>query len=152
MESKWHSNVRNKVVDYLEEKGFDVRTSHKGTGRVPLYCDKVSRSSYTSDVDILVIKNGQVKYIIEIQDRIRPKDIIGIIGAINISTIYANEENTYPMKDITLFIVTKMQKKSSKKEDQARMIEERFYIIDGCLKKFVICTETDFRDRFENLS
>ena len=147
MESKWHNRLRARIVDYLKERGFVVRTSHERTGKVPLYYDKPSRSTFTSDVDILTIKDGDVKHIIEVQDSIRPKDLIGIIGAINISTIYKSTK--YPLKDVILFIVTKQYIKGSKKADQIAVILERSKCIGGCLKDTIICTETDFRDRFE---
>ena len=130
---------------------MDVRTSHERSGKVPLYCEKKSFSTFTSDVDILVIKEGKVRYIIEIQDSIRPKDIIGIGGAINISTIYADRKETYRLKDVILFIITKQHRKGSKKEEQMRLIEERFKLTAGCLKGFTICTETEFEEIFEDL-
>jgi hypothetical protein len=45
----------------------NVDTSH-GEGVVPLYFEKVSKATYLADVDMLVMDQERVKYIIEIQD------------------------------------------------------------------------------------
>jgi|TARA_B100000315_G_scaffold167978_1_gene156492 hypothetical protein len=140
MENKWHKEARKKVIKYLKKEGFEVRTSHEGTGELPLYYQTVSRPTMTSDVDIIALKDNQVHYIIEIQNKTRPKDIIGIIGAINISTIYSDKITHYPLKDIILYIVTKPPKRGSTQKDKFNMIKKAFKLSNGCLKDFIIST------------
>ena len=146
-ESAWHNKTRLDIVEFYNNKGYYVDTSH-GEGAVPLYFEKVSRATYLADVDILVMYQERVKYIIEIQDKIRPKDIIGIIGAINISTIYSPntaERIEYPLKNVVLFIVYKSQKEGSKKDLQMKIIRDNLKFKKGCLEKFVLCTDMEFK-------
>tara|TARA_B100000315_G_C14265560_1_gene446251 strand:+ start:223 stop:669 length:447 start_codon:yes stop_codon:yes gene_type:complete len=145
MENKWHKKVREKTIDYLEKEGYEYRSSHVKTGILPLYYREVSRSTMTSDVDIIALEHNKIKYIIEIQSSTRPKDIIGIIGAINISTIHAYEKIIYPLKDIVLYIITKPIIKGSKRKEQTKMIKERFQLTNGCLNDYKICTENEFQ-------
>lgn len=150
MESSWHKKVRENIKNNLEVEGYIVKNSHqKEKGKLPLFYKTDKQSIFTSDVDIIAFKDNQVKYIIEIQSTTRPKDIIGIIGTINLSTIfsYSNKKNKidYNLKDIILYIVTKPLIKGSKKQEQFNMIKEEFELNKGCLSYFKICTENDFQ-------
>ena len=68
VESAWHNKTRLDIVEFYNNKGYYVDTSH-GEGAVPLYFEKVSKATYLADVDMLVMDQERVKYIIEIHDK-----------------------------------------------------------------------------------
>lgn len=103
-------------------------------------------------MDILVLKNNMVKYLIEIQNNISPKTIIGIVTATNLCTCHIDiDEKKKSIKDAILFIVVpdEIISKTGSKEEQLEFIRKNLPVDDGSLKGWFYCSEKKFKDAFE---
>jgi len=151
----WHENTLREVVAYLKNNLSDeykVMRSHTHPKLQIFSCEndeKIGSNNRIADVDIIAVKNEEVKYIVEVQQKGKsPKDIVGIISAINIATQCSpykkiGRRNIYPMKNIKLIIVT-TNNKSQKKREQIELIKKKLLVEGGCIKKYKILEYGDF--------
>jgi len=155
-ESNWHEKIRNDIEQFLKDKDIKFKSSH-GKGKVPLFLDATdtSRSGQLSDADIIVIKDGIIKYIIEIETGApTPKKIIGIIIATDLSTIYKRREEKLKIEDAKLFVITQAEKTNkprSKKPDQYKNIKSKLKV-SGSIIVFEILTEKQLKDIFTEIA
>lgn len=161
MEKKeWHETVMRKVTEKLEKYGDTVWRDHKGENyeRLPLYFRTGQRrDNRLAWVDIVVMKDGKVEGIIEVQKTTRPKDIIGIIGAINMATIHSptpknkEERKEYTLKKIKLVVIVPDYKEKSSKKEQMEQIAENINLERGCIEKLKICQYKEFTKCLDEL-
>lgn len=153
-EGEWHKKTREQIVKFLkkEKKGCEIKESHDGK-KNPLYQGEISNGTHLSDADIVVIEDGKVPYIIEIEGKTSPKTIIGTICATNLCDLYFYKGREAIIDRTVMFIVTKHEivyKKGSKKVQQFSVIKENLKPKNGTIKDYVICTENEFEDKFSS--
>lgn len=121
------------------------------THRLPLFCsDEKSRASEFCNVDALILKGGEVKVVVEIEEAdIKPTHVCGKILTSAISKFYIYGDAKYPLSLRMLFVQvvdTSKLKPGSRKEKQfdnlkasiqgafplknGRMIEYAFFALD----------------------
>ncbi len=141
-EGKWHKEVREKIYEKLKESKFPVYTSHSKISKLELYRGEVERKNCLSDADIIVFdsKNKKIQRIIEIENDINPKKIMGIILATHFCDTCRIMEVDYPLKNISLMIILRKPKEKSKKPQKLKLIEKSLKDIikntKGCIYKF----------------
>ena len=134
-EGEWHKKVRKKLIKKYEKEGFKIESSHEDK-TIVLSLGEAHRDTFLSDADLVVFKNNKIKKIIEIQDeKIRPKDIIGIIKATDLCDRCKIDKNKYSLSDVELIIYYPKQEKKSKKSEQFQLIKDNLKV-DGCIGVF----------------
>lgn len=132
MEGKRHQQMRTNLVKALANSGFEVKTSHeKGHGKINLYHKEKGLEKWLSDVDLVLLKDGEIRNLIEIKDRdITPKVILGTIEATDLATKCVVGKEEKDVKNAMLFIVVNSQalqgskRRKSCKPAQLELIEE----------------------------
>lgn len=135
VEGEWHNSVREKLKERYHNEGFEVISSHDDK-KLLLFVDELKSKNCLSDVDMVLMKDGNIIKLVEIQQSLRPKEIVGIIAATNLTNKCSIAGDIYPLKDVILTIVLKKQKEESKKSQQMDLIKERLKLGEGCLKWF----------------
>jgi len=150
----WHENTLKEVVDYLKNNLSDeykVMRSHTHPKLQIFSCEndeKIGSNNRMADVDIIAVKDNKVEYVVEVQkDGNRPKDIIGIIGAINLATFCSpykrkGERYKYVMSDVKFILIVTY--KSKWKREQMNLINKKLLVEGGCIKKYKILEYGDF--------
>lgn len=140
VEGDWHENVRNKMIKKYSLEGYQVKNSHE-EGKILLYKSGIygeepHRDNTLSEVDLVLIKDGKIVELIEIQQSLKPKEIIGIIGSTNLSDKCQIGDKEYTLSNVVLKIIVKKQKEKSRKNNQLNLIKDNLQIQDGCLSNF----------------
>ena len=152
-EGKVHKDIRLRISDIIVERGYKCRSGHSGQ-KLGLYSDRKSYETHFSDTDILVLdENNKIISIIEIKagNDVRPKDIIGIIGATSICNKFIDKSGEYQFNNPSLYIVIKdetLYKEGSKKRPQMDLIKEKLSIDLKEISKYKICSESEFKEVF----
>jgi hypothetical protein len=151
-EGKDHEEIRSRILNIIDERGYEYRSGHSGQ-KWGLFSDRKSDETHFSNPNILVLdENNKIISIIEIKDEgVRPKDIIGIIGATSICNKFIDESGEYPFNNPSLYIVIKdetLNKVDSKKRPQMDLIEEKLSIDLKAISKYKICSEREFKEVF----
>jgi hypothetical protein len=151
-EGNVHEEIRSRILDIIDEKGYKHHTGHSGQ-KWGLFSDRESAETHFSNPNILVLdENNKIISIIEIQDNgVRPKDIIGIIGATSICNKYIDKSGEYQFNNPSLYIVIKdetLYKEGSKKRQQMDLIKKKLSIDLKEISKYKICSESEFKDVF----
>lgn len=99
--------IKDIIINYPEYKAF-IAHNELGGGRFTLFSSPNQESSLKTrfcDVDILVVKDKEIKAVIEIEEsNVKPNHIMGKYLASALSTHGKCEGNTYSMKESTIFI------------------------------------------------
>lgn len=133
-EGKWHKKVRLERIEKYSKEGYEVKSSH-GNGKISLYLGKPCRSTFLSDADIVLLKNGKIMIIEEIQSTCSPKQAAGIVTATDLCDTCKVDKKLYDLSNIKLVITYKKQKEKSKKPEQLQLINDNLKL-DGCLSSF----------------
>lgn len=136
-EGDWHKQIREKLIAKYKSKGFQIESSHENQ-KLPLFYDEVRRENWLSDADIIVIKDGKITEIIEVQENITPKAIIGIIATTNLANLCKINGTNHELKEVVLRIIIKEQKEKSMKNEQFKLIKDILQLQEGCLRDFEI--------------
>jgi predicted nucleotidyltransferase len=141
-EGKWHKKVRKEIFEKLKKLKFPVYSSHSEVSKLELFRSEVKRKNCLSDADIVVFdsENKKIQQIIEIENAINPKKIIGIVLATHFCDYCRIMEENYPLKNILLKIIFRKPKEKSKKPLKLDVIKKPLEDITkntkGCLSKF----------------
>lgn len=141
-EGKWHKKVREEIFENLIKLKFIVYSSHSEISKLELYRDEVKRKNCLSDADIVVFdsKNIKIQQIIEIENAINPKKIIGIVLATHFCDYCRIKGEGYPLKNISLKIIYRKPKEKSKKALKldviSKPLDEIIKATKGCLSRF----------------
>ncbi len=135
VEGDWHEKTRNELIEKYSKEGYKVASSHSGD-KIFLFKDSLKRENCLSDVDLVLLKDNKVVTLIEIQQSLRPKELIGIISATNLTNKCQIDNNEYLLSDVSLIIVVNKQKEKSRKQYQLDVIKNNLNLQDGCLKSF----------------
>ena len=131
----WHAKARKELVFKYEQMGYKTEFSH-GDKRIQLSRGPVSRVTFLSGVNIVLLKDDVVAEIMEIQDHgLTPRDVIGMIKATDLCDQCKIEGRVYPLSNVELTIALKRPKPPSKKVEQMQLIKDSLKL-DGCLKNF----------------
>ena len=151
-EGKVHEEIRLRISDIIKERGYKYLSGHSGQ-KWGLFSDRESDETHFSSPNILVLdENNKIISIIEIKDKgVRPKDIIGIIGATSICNKFIDKSGEYQFNNPSLYIVIKdetLYKEGSKKRPQMDLIKEKLSIDLKEISKYKICSESEFKEVF----
>ena len=131
-EGSWHEKVRTETQEIYEKEGYTVKSSHKDK-KIFLYRDELKRENILSDVDLVLLKENKVVKLIEIQQSLRPKEIIGIISATNIANKCLENKD---IENAELIVIIKKRPEKSKKMQQLRLIKANLKPVNGCLSNY----------------
>ena len=141
--NKKQNNWRKDIKGILKDKEFE----YSDQTWVPLYWDDANLKNRFKKSNIIAWKN-KVTIIIEIEKDTSPKNLIGIIGSVNISNCYKIKEGDLkPLNDISLFIIIPEMSESTKEQIKTIKTYFKSWIGEGSLKDFEIVTI----DEFENM-
>lgn len=142
IEGNWHKKVREEIFEKLKKLKFPVYSSHSEVSKLELFRRKVRKQNCLSDADIVVFDSGnkKIQQIIEIENAINPKKIIGILISTHLCDYCRILGEDYPLKSISLKIVFRKAKEKSKKALKLDVIEKPLKDIirntKGCISKF----------------
>lgn len=134
-EGTWHEKARNKLIKKYRQNGYEVNSSHMGQ-KLFLFKDYLRRENILSDVDLAILKDDKIMELVEIQQSLRPKEIIGIIATTNLCDKCNINGREYAISEATIKIIVKKQKEKSRKKGQLELIKNNLKLQKGCLKSF----------------
>jgi hypothetical protein len=158
-EGERHKRIRKTVEKdvrtYLQATGRKdshrvIAAHEKGAGTISLFRGYPSRKSKMSDADLIVVNDDdEVVCIIEVKDKdVRPKDLIGIIGATSMCNIASHKDTgEMPLRKAALYIVVNSEglgNQQSMKRQQLEIINKEFAKGRDSVNKAVICSESEF--------
>lgn len=118
-----HKEIGKKILDRFGSDALVDPACADGTHRLPLFCSgEKSRESEFCNVDALVMKRGEVKAVVEIEEAdIKPTQVCGKILTSALSRFYIYRGTKCPLSQRMLFVQvvdTSKLKHGSRKEKQ----------------------------------
>jgi len=109
MNHQLHKIIGKIIKENFKSEGLQVLLDRacRGEQNLPLFSSRTkSRATEMCNVDILIMKNGKIKVIFEIEESdVKPTQICGKFLTSALSSYYIDkEDNKYPMDNSVLFI------------------------------------------------
>jgi len=133
-EGEWHKKVRKRIKKEYEDRGCTVKFSHDDK-TIALSIGEAHLDTILSEPDVVILKDGIIKRIIEIKyDDILPKIMAGTVVITDICNQCKIDNKPYELSNVFLDIVYKKPVKGSKKREQLQLIKDNLKV-DGCLRE-----------------
>lgn len=132
-EGEWHKKVRKRIKK--EYKGYTVKFAHDDK-KIQLSIGEAHLDTILSEPDVVILKDGIIKRIIEIKYKdILPKIMAGTVVITDICNQCKIDNKPYELSNVFLDIVYKKPAEGSKKQEQLELIKKNLKV-DGCLKNY----------------
>jgi len=144
VEHPLHKAVGKLLKDFAENKNFEARLDPACGGKqnIPLFCGPKAMTTRLCCVDAMLLKNGKVAAVIEIEEsNIKPTQICGKYLTTALSSEYTHK-NDEPIKinENSIDFIQILDTSSPHKEEQFENIKRAIEKINtcGCVKKYHI--------------
>ena|SRR3989338_793660 len=156
-----HEKIGEALSQQFKED-FVMDTACGGKHALPLFRDKKSKKTEFCRVDGIIIKDGKVKIIFEIEEaNIKPTQACGKFLASALSQYYDYGKKRYGLDDSAMFIqvldTSKLKENSMKKEQWSNLekaIQNIIPVKESRIKKYKLyyfCVKDDFGAVFKEI-
>ena len=155
---EWHEAMKDRCKEILINHGYTVNTtSTEGVRIFREYSINRNREKFALGmVDLVGVKGGKIKIVVEIEEDATPKSILGDVSVVELSNVCliraGSDSKMVPLEGAILFIVTQLVEEERAKrrlQSMAMMMRDAYNLTN--LSDFIITNEAEFEEELNEV-
>ena len=155
---EWHEAMKDRCKEILINHGYTVNTtSTEGVRIFREYSMNRNREKFALGmVDLVGMKGGKIKIVVEIEEDATPKSILGDVSVVELSNVCliraGSDSKMVPLEGAILFVITRLVEEERAKrrlQSMAMMMRDAYNLTN--LSDFIITNETEFEEELNEV-
>ena len=154
---EWHEAMKDRCKEILINHGYTVNT----TSTVRIFREYSMKNRNREKfalgmVDLVGMKGGKIKIVVEIEEDATPKSILGDVSVVELSNVCliraGSDSKMLPLEGAILFIVTRLVEEERAKrrlQSMAMMMRDAYNLTN--LSDFIITNEAEFEEELNEV-